>query len=73
MKVKDILIRQRQNDNIAVCYKDKKIAYGRLYERVKKHSNRIRNIKHNRNVGIFFHNSIDYTTLQVFTDNHIYA
>lgn len=60
MQVKDILFRQRENNNIAICYKDLTITYKNLYVQACYHSNIIKNIKHNRNVGIFFHNSIDY-------------
>lgn len=60
MKIKDILIRQKDNKNIAICYKDSKISYDKLYNKVEVHAKNIRRLKHNRNVGIFFHNSIDY-------------
>ena len=60
MKVKDILIRQKDNPKEAIVYDDKRITYKELYNDVENHIGMIRKEKHNRNVGLFFHNSIDY-------------
>lgn len=60
MKVKDILIRQKDNPNTAIVYGDDSITYKGLYSVVNTHMSCIKNYKHNRNVGVFFHNSIDY-------------
>ena len=60
MKVKDILIRQKENPKVAIVYDDKTITYQELNTTVERHVERIKEKKHNRNVGIFFHNSIDY-------------
>jgi long-chain acyl-CoA synthetase len=60
VKVKDIIINQKDNDRIAIWYKDQSITYKELYVEAIKHSNHIKRVPHNRNVGIFFHNSIDY-------------
>lgn len=74
MKVKDIIFRQKENTDIAICYKNLSITYKRLYEESYRHSQNICVIKHNRNVGIFFHNSIDYAIgyfTTAFLDNVI--
>lgn len=74
MKVKDIIFRQKENTDIAICYKNLSITYKRLYEESYRHSQNICVIKHNRNVGIFFHNSIDYAIAYfttAFLDNVI--
>lgn len=74
MKVKDIIIRQKDNSNIAICYKNLNITYKSLYEEAYRHSKNIDKIQHNRNVGIFFHNSIDYAIgyfATAFLDNII--
>lgn len=60
MKVKDILIRQKDNTKIAIVYDNKRITYKQLYNTVLQHVKKIDELQHNRNVGIFFHNSIDY-------------
>ncbi len=60
MKIKDLLIRQSDNDKTAISFADKTITYRELYSEALKHSGEICKIAHNRNVGIFFHNSIDY-------------
>lgn len=60
MKIKDILIRQRDNEKVAIVYGDQRISYRELYSEVNEYVNIIKYHKHNRNVGIFFHNSIDY-------------
>lgn len=60
MKVKDILLQQKYNDNVAIVYDNQRISYSELYLDVQQHIKKINKKKHNRNVGIFFHNSIDY-------------
>lgn len=60
MKVKDILLQQKGNDNVAIVYDSQRITYRELYEDVQINKGKINEIEHNRNVGIFFHNSIDY-------------
>ena len=60
MKVKDILIRQQENDKVAICYRNVEITYKCLYEKASSFSGLIKEIRHNRNVGIFLNNSIDY-------------
>jgi len=60
MKVNDILIRQKDNTKVAIVQGEEQITYKELYSETQKHINEINKLKHNRNVGIFFHNSIDY-------------
>ena len=60
MKVKDILIRQKYNEQIAIIYQNKEISYMDLYQESCKHRENISSIQSNRNIGIFFHNSINY-------------
>lgn len=60
MKVKDILIRQKKNKKVAITYKKQRIRYSELYREALNHSQRIRMNSSNRNIGIFFHNSINY-------------
>lgn len=60
MKVKDLLIRQSENEKIAIKYRNDEISYKELYIDAFNHCNKICKIPHNRNVGIFLSNSIDY-------------
>lgn len=60
MKVKDILSRQKKNNNVAICYGNQQISYAELFSSSNTHHEKITEIEHNRNVGIFFNNSIDY-------------
>lgn len=68
MKIKDILLRQKDSDKEAIVFDNRRLTYKELYQNVNTHMNRIKDIKHNRNVGIFFHNSIDYA-IAYFTVN----
>lgn len=54
MKVKDILIRQKYNEQIAIIYQNKEISYMDLYQESCKHRENISSIQSNRNIGIFF-------------------
>ena len=60
MKIKDILKRQSNNPNIAISYGNVSASYENFCKTVEGHWKKINSIAHNRNVGIFFHNSIDY-------------
>lgn len=74
MEIKDILKRQSDNDCVAITYKNNSITYAELYAKVKMHEENLKRVKHNRNVGIFFNNSIDYVIgyfLVAFSDDVI--
>lgn len=60
MRIRDLLIRQKDNGNTAISFAGESITYSGLYSEAEKNSKAIGGIAHNRNVGIFFHNSIDY-------------
>lgn len=57
--IKDILINNKSNDNVAVIYRDKIYTYSRIYENVLAHKDKIFDSS-GENIGLFIQNSIDY-------------
>lgn len=60
MIIKDLLIRQRNNDNIAVEYSNKEYSYSDIYDTVIFEISCIKQMNSCNNVGIFMQNSIQY-------------
>lgn len=60
MKVKDLLIRQKENCKVAITYRNEKITYKDWYKKASFLSKIILAKQANRNIGLFFQNSIDY-------------
>lgn len=61
MQIKDLLIRQKDNDKKAIIYGSHSITYNDLYKKVTSVTAYIENeSKEFRNIGIFIHNSINY-------------
>ena len=57
--IKDILINNKSNDNVAVIYSDKIYRYYWIYENVLAHKDNILGTS-GENIGLFIQNSIDY-------------
>ena len=63
MQIKDILYRQKDNEKIAIEYRDEKISYSQMHKRVKKNAEFIlREAKclSCNNIGMFLPNCISY-------------
>lgn len=59
MKLKDLLIMQKNEDKIAVFYKEQGYSYKLIYQKVNKIISNFRTIDCN-NIGLFIENSIEY-------------
>lgn len=59
-KIKDIIEKQKENNKIAIKYKESSITYKELYEKAISNISIMNEYKINRNIGIFISNSISY-------------
>lgn len=59
MLIKDILAKNKDNQQIALIFKDKQYSYKNIYDRVISHKKSIDDLKCN-NIGIFIENSDEY-------------
>lgn len=59
-KVREIIENQKENNKIAIKYKECSISYKELYEKSISNISLINNYSTNRNIGIFISNSISY-------------
>lgn len=59
-KIKDILLRQKDSERVAVTYGERSLTYKEISDEAYLHSANILSIKANRNVGLYFGNSADY-------------
>lgn len=57
--LKDILIDNKDNNNVAVIYDNSEYTYSQIYERVLAHTGDIFDVS-GKNVGLYIQNSIDY-------------